>query len=66
MLKLRDAHNREAFDEFDYCKNCDFLYEEPESLVWTNDKTAGVGQVMGASKDFNLHKYNFIKIKILL
>ena len=34
------------------------MYEDPESLVWTNDKTAEVGQVMGTSKDFNLLKYN--------
>lgn len=32
--KLRDAHEREAFDEIEVCKNCDQLYETPEALVW--------------------------------
>ena len=55
---LRKAHHEKDFDRIDYCKNCDFLYEDPESLVWTNDKTAEVGQYMGTDKDFNVLKYN--------
>ena len=34
--KLRDAHDRGAFDEIDYCKGCDQLYDTPEALVWCN------------------------------
>ena len=56
--ELREAHNEKDFDRIEYCKNCDLLYEEPESLVWTNDKSAEVGQVLGADKDFKFTKYN--------
>ena len=31
--KLRKAHEEKKFDNIEYCKNCDFLYEDPEVLV---------------------------------
>lgn len=34
--KLRLAHDTQNWDLAPYCKNCDFLYEEPEALVYTN------------------------------
>ena len=34
--ELRNAHKEERFDDIDYCKNCDFLYEDPEVLVWSS------------------------------
>ena len=34
--ELRDAHKEERFDDIPYCKDCDQLWEVPESLVWTN------------------------------
>ena len=34
--ELIRAHEEERFDDISYCKNCDQLYEVPESLVWTN------------------------------
>ena len=34
--KLKQAHLEENFDAIDYCKDCDQLYDAPESLVWTN------------------------------
>ena len=52
---LRTIHKEGRFDELDYCKDCDFLYYEPESLVWTNDKEYKLGQMLGVSKDFNLN-----------
>ncbi|MBI4367513.1 MAG: SPASM domain-containing protein, partial [Deltaproteobacteria bacterium] len=36
MKALREAHLRGEFDSFEYCKNCDQLYDIQESLVWTN------------------------------
>ena len=33
---LRQMHREHRFDEIDYCKNCDMLYETPEALVWDN------------------------------
>ena len=55
---LRKVHREKRFDEIDYCKNCDYLYEDPESLVWTNDKDYKIGQMLGVSKDFNLFDYS--------
>jgi MoaA/NifB/PqqE/SkfB family radical SAM enzyme len=34
--ELRNAHREGRFDDIDYCKNCDQLYDIPESLVWCN------------------------------
>ena len=45
------------FDEIDYCKNCDFLYDDPEVMVWTNDKSAQLNHMLGTDKDFILTKY---------
>ena len=58
---LRDAHEKEEFDKIDYCKNCDFLFEDPEVLVWANDKTAKVHHMLGTDDDFILTKYNSSK-----
>jgi len=33
---LRRRHLEKRFDEIEYCKDCDHIYEVPESLVWTN------------------------------
>jgi MoaA/NifB/PqqE/SkfB family radical SAM enzyme len=33
---LRKMHREHRFDEIDYCKNCDMLYDTPEALVWSN------------------------------
>ena len=43
---LRRVHKEKKFDELDYCKDCDFLLDEPESLVWTNDKDYKLGQML--------------------
>ena len=56
--KLREAHKNKKFDEIDYCKNCDFLYDDPEVLVWSNDKNAKVNHMLGTNKDFILTKYS--------
>ena len=37
---LREMHRQHRFDDVDYCKNCDMLYEAPESLVWSNFDTS--------------------------
>ena len=38
-------------------KNCDFLYDDPEVLVWSNDKTAKIHHMLGTDDDFVLSKY---------
>lgn len=53
--RLRDSHAREDFDSVPYCKNCDFLYEDPEVLVWSNDPKASIDHMLGT--DFSLKKF---------
>ena len=56
--KLREAHEKKKFDSIEYCKNCDFLYNDPEVLVWSNDPTAKVNHMLGTQEDFILTKYS--------
>lgn len=42
---LRERHR--TGDWPDYCKNCDFLIDDPEVLVWSNDPDAGVNRMLG-------------------
>ena len=42
--ELRLAHKENRFDDIDYCKDCDMLYDIPESLVWTNCENRNYGQ----------------------
>ena len=37
---LRQMHRDHRFDEIDFCKNCDMLYDAPEALVWSNFETS--------------------------
>jgi radical SAM protein with 4Fe4S-binding SPASM domain len=53
--KLRKAHETEDFDNVDYCKDCDFLYEDPEVLVWSNDPKASIDYMLGTT--FSLKDY---------
>ncbi len=55
---LRDAHNNKNFDVIDYCKDCDFLYDDPEILIWSNDKNAKVHHMLGTDDDFILTDYS--------
>ena len=54
---LRSAHEKKDFDKIDYCKDCDFLYSDPEVLVWSNDPTAKVHHMLGTDEDFILSQY---------
>ncbi len=50
---LRLKHEREEFDDIPYCKNCDQLYDVPESLAWTNIPGKKYGQAkMTQNLDF--------------
>ena len=49
---LREAHRTEDFDSIDYCKDCDFLINDPEVLIWSNDPAASVNHIIGT--DFSL------------
>lgn len=56
---LRQKHLSKDFDSIDYCKNCDFLVEDREVLVWSNDPEADIDRMLGTNfslKDFkNAH-----------
>ena len=56
--KLRKAHETKNFDEIDYCKDCDFLYDDPEVLVWSNDPKAKVNHMLGTDDSFILTNYS--------
>ena len=53
--KLRKDH--EMGDWPDYCENCDFLYEDPEVLVWSNDPNASIDYMLGT--EFSLKEYKW-------
>ena len=55
--KLRKAHENKDFDRIDYCKDCDFLYDDPEAVVWTNDKNHKLYNMLGTGEDFILTEY---------
>ena len=55
--ELRKAHNEKNFDKIDYCKDCDFLFDDPEILIWSNDKKAKVHHMLGTDDDFMLSNY---------
>ena len=54
---LRKAHEEKNFDKIDYCKDCDFLYEDPEAIVWTNDKEHKLYNMLGTGDNFILTDY---------
>ncbi len=49
---LRQMHKQERFDEISFCKNCDFLYEDNEVLVWKNNDLVDINKLKGTN--FNL------------
>lgn len=51
---LRIKHKNKDFDSIEYCKDCDFLYDDPEVLVWTNDSFK-VGNIQGTDLNFLSH-----------
>ena len=55
---FRKKHIEGKFDDISYCKNCDFLYQDSEILVWSNDTTAKINHMLGTDDDFILTKYN--------
>ena len=54
---LREAHRKKDFDRIEYCKDCDFLYDDPEVLIWSNDNSAKINHMLGTDDDFILTNY---------
>ncbi|MCK4500807.1 SPASM domain-containing protein, partial [Candidatus Babeliales bacterium] len=49
--ELREAHRTKNFDSIDYCKDCDFLIDDPEVLVWSNAPDASTYHMIGTNMD---------------
>mgnify|MGYP007071562471 CR=1 FL=1 len=54
-LNLRKLHSEERFDEIPFCKDCDFLYEDNEVLVWKNNDLVDLNKLKGTK--FSLNEY---------
>lgn len=52
---LRQMHTEERFDEISFCKDCDFLYEDSEVLVWKNNNLVNINKMKGTN--FSLEDY---------
>lgn len=52
---LRQMHTEKRFDEVSFCKNCDFLYEDNEVLVWKNNDLVQMNKMKGTK--FSLEDY---------
>jgi MoaA/NifB/PqqE/SkfB family radical SAM enzyme len=52
---LRQMHTEKRFDEVPFCKDCDFLYEDNEVLVWKNNDLVHINKMKGTN--FNLKDY---------
>ena len=46
---LRQKHKSQKFEDISYCKDCDFLFDDPDVLVWTNDTETKLGHVQGTN-----------------
>ena len=49
------AHREKCFDDIQYCKNCDFLVDDPEVLVYNSNEDVGLYHMIGTS--FSLDEY---------
>ena len=47
--ELRRLHAAKEFDKIEYCKDCDFLYDDPSVLVWSNDPDAKPNWILGTN-----------------
>lgn len=46
---LRECHDKNEYDEIDFCKNCDFLNNDPDVLAWSNNPDLCIGQPLGTN-----------------
>jgi hypothetical protein len=53
---LRQMHTEKRFDEVSFCKDCDFLYEDNEVLVWKNNDLVHINKMKGTKFDLKDYK----------
>lgn len=54
---LRKMHAEKRFDEVSFCKDCDFLFEDNEVLVYKNNDLVSIDKMKGTS--FNLQDFKY-------
>ena len=54
---LRKMHAEKRFDEVSFCKDCDFLFEDNEVLVYKNNDLVHIDKMKGTT--FNLQDYKY-------
>jgi len=54
---LRQMHAEKRFDEVSFCKDCDFLYEDNEVLVWKNNDMVAINKMKGTKFDLGDFKH---------
>lgn len=54
---LRQMHAEKKFDQVPFCKDCDFLLEDNEVLVYKNNNLVDINKMKGTS--FNLQDYMY-------
>jgi hypothetical protein len=54
---LRKMHAEKRFDEVSFCKDCDFLFEDNEVLVYKNNDLVLIDKMKGTT--FNLQDYKY-------
>ena len=52
---LRQMHTEKRFDEVSFCKDCDFLYEDPNVLVWSNSNRE-INKMVGTNFSLDVFK----------
>jgi MoaA/NifB/PqqE/SkfB family radical SAM enzyme len=53
---LRQMHTEKRFDEVPFCKDCDFLHEDNEVLVWKNNDLVHINKMKGTKFDLKDYK----------
>lgn len=53
---LRKMHKENKFDQIPFCKDCDFLYEDNEVLVWKNNDLVAINKMKGTKFDLGEYK----------
>ena len=53
--ELRTAHKEKRFDDIEYCKNWDFLIDDPEVLIYNSNEEVDLYHMIGTK--FSLNEY---------
>ncbi len=54
--ELRVAHKEKRFDDIEYCKNCDFLIDDPEVLVYNSNQDVDLHHMIGTTFSLDVYR----------